>query len=152
MNRSVLWLFLVIAPLVSAGSLGSFQGTCSSDPSGGSGNCSGMWDSSFSFDGPFFPGFPGPNQFGSGAAPLVIDFEVGTSGGNFSYEGATCNYGMVIGGSSCYGRILLESYTFGPPADTGLSAGDVVSVVAQPGRKVSFALRVVDLPVLRYST
>ena len=84
-----------------------------------------MWDSSFSFAGPFFP----RPQVAPGLTTLEIEFEVGASGGNFNYLGSTCNYDAVLAGSACDGEIKLGSSLLGPPLDTGLSAGAVVSVV-----------------------
>ncbi|HEX4165074.1 MAG TPA: PEP-CTERM sorting domain-containing protein [Bryobacteraceae bacterium] len=137
MNRSVLWILLVTAPLVSAGSLDSFQATCSAAP-GSNGVCGGGFsDFSFTFGGPFIPGFPGPNQFAPGEPPSFIEFEVGSSGGTFTYQGNTCNYDMVIHGSPCDGSVVLGSSVLATPDDRGLSPGDVVSVVG-PGRAEGF--------------
>jgi hypothetical protein len=124
MNGSILWIFLVTAPLVSAGSLGSFQATCSLFPGEGYGGCGGTWDSSFSFGGPFFPG----PQVAPGLTTLTVEFEVGTSGGVFSYMGSTCDYD-TSNHTGCDGEIQLGSPLLGPPAGTGLSAGAVVNVV-----------------------
>ena len=125
MNRSILWLFLVTAPLISAGSLGSFQASCSLFPGDGYGSCSGMWDSSFNFGGPFFPG----PQVAPGLTTLEVDFGVGTSGGSFTYMGDTCDYDKVLGGSACDGEVKLGSSLIGPPSGTGLPLGSVVNVV-----------------------
>ncbi len=57
MNRNILWLFLVTAPLISAGSLDSFEATCEN------GGCAGG-GFSFSFEGPF-PGFSDPFEPGA---------------------------------------------------------------------------------------
>jgi hypothetical protein len=110
MKRNILWIFLVIAPLVSASSLGSFEATCSGTV------CSGS-DNGLSFSGPF-PNFP-YNPF--------IDFSIGTHGGSFTSGGDTCDYDVLRGGGNCYGEARFGA-DLGPPDATGLSLGDVVSV------------------------
>jgi hypothetical protein len=111
-----------------ADSTASFQATCSA--SGGSGGCSGGFsDSSFTFLGPFPALINGVNQW----APLIylppIDFEVGTHGGIFTYNGSSCSYDMVLGGISCDGRVVLPTTGVGTPDDRGLSAGAVVTIL-----------------------
>ncbi|HEX4166306.1 MAG TPA: PEP-CTERM sorting domain-containing protein [Bryobacteraceae bacterium] len=128
MKRNTLWIFfLVTAPLVSASSLPSFQATC--DATG----CGGTWNSgAFSFGGPF-PGFS--EQIGpGGGVEGVYDFPpgagcgLGTNGCSFNYMGSFCDYGVILGGGNCDGEINLSG-TAGVPRVTGLSRGDVVSVV-----------------------
>ena len=91
MSRNILWIFLVIAPLVSASSLETLEATCNgSGPLG----CSGIYtngpDVSFSFSG-FFDGFNQrfgpmpPNPSGIVLAPG------GTHGGDTTYQGHLCN-------------------------------------------------------------
>ena len=136
MNRNVLWIFLVTAPLVSADSLESFQATCGPTATGGY-HCGGIYTNglefSFGFVGPF-PGSPGfgiPGggpRYANGQPPPPIDIGVGTRGGTFSSQGHTCNYGDVLGGVDCDGEVFLGA-ELGAPDDTGLSLGDVVSVV-----------------------
>ena len=119
------------APQLSAGSLGSFEATCSSSDIGIS-ECDGMYTNgpgiSFNFGGPF-PGSPGfSEQF-----PYTgfIDFSIGTNGGAFSFGGQTCDYDAVLGGSQCDGEIMMGA-DLGQPDDTGLPLGDVVTVTG-PG-------------------
>lgn len=124
MSRTILWIFLVTVPLASASSVGSFQATCSLFPGDGYGSCEGSWDSSFGFGGPFFPG----PQVAPGLTTLTVEFEVGTSGGVFTYMGSTCDYDTA-NHTGCDGEIQLGSPLLGPPAGTGLPAGAVVNVV-----------------------
>ena len=129
MNRSVLWIFLLTAPLASAD---SFQATCSRTDPSSRGFCSGSSESSFSFGGPFVAG-PEGNQFFAPGEPVgAIDFGVGSAGGNFTYQGDPCTYDATIHGKPCDGEVVFGSSVIVTPSDTGLSAGDVVSVVG-PG-------------------
>ena len=128
MRRNILWIFcfLVTAPLVSASSLGGFQATC--DATG----CNGTWNSgAFSFSGPF-PGFNeqiGPGGGVSGVYPGPPGgCGIGTNVCGFNYQGSICNYGVILEGGNCDAEIDLSG-TAGVPPDTGLSRGDVVSVV-----------------------
>jgi PEP-CTERM motif len=122
MKRNILWIILVIAPLVSASSLG-FQATCDA------GGCGGGYGS-FSFGGPFpefseqIPPFGGV----SGVYPSPGGCGPGTNGCGFSYMGTNCDYGVILGGGNCDAQINLSGEA-APPLDTGLSPGDVVSVV-----------------------
>jgi hypothetical protein len=131
MNRNVLWIFLVAATLVRASSLGSFKATC---VAGGDGDCSGIFRNgtdSFSFEGPFpwSKDFPAPpNRYAPGFGPPYIEFSIGTNGGSFTFGGHECDYSVILGGFSCYGDVSFGA-PLGPPDDTGLSLGDVVSVV-----------------------
>jgi hypothetical protein len=118
MKRNILWIFLVTAPLVSASSLGSFQATC--DATGCRGN-----SGAFSFAGPF-PGFAEqipPGGGVSGPYPPPGGCGIGTNGCGFSYMGTICDNGV-----NCDAQINLSGEA-APPLDTGLSPGDVVSVV-----------------------
>jgi hypothetical protein len=124
MNRNILWIFLVIAPLASASSLG-FQATCAA------GGCSGTWNSgAFSFGGPFPGSFEQIPPGGGVSAPYPSPGGCGpgTNGCDFSYMGAFCDYGVILGGGNCDAQINLNGGA-APPLDTGLSPGDVVSVV-----------------------
>ncbi len=125
MKRNILWIFLVIAPLVSASSLGSFQATC------GASGCGGTWNSgAFSFGGPF-PGFAEQIGPGGGVDAVYgspVGCGIGTNGCDFSYMGSICNYDVTLGGNNCDANITLLGSAGVPPA-TGLSRGDVVSVV-----------------------
>ena len=132
MNRNVLWIFLLTAPLVSAESLDSFQATCSRTSPSSPGVCSGSSDSSFSFGGPFLAG-PGADLFfAPGQIPGAIGIGVGSLGGNFTYQGDPCTYYSTIHGKPCDGEVVFGSSAIVTPSATGLSLGDVVSVVG-PG-------------------
>ena len=100
MKRSVVWLFLAGAPVMSASSLDSFQATCS-ETTGCSGNYN---DGAFVFSGPF-PNVP---------YEPFIDFSIGTHGGSFTYGGNTCNYDVVLGHGICDGEISMGA-RLGPP-------------------------------------
>ncbi len=121
MKRNILWIILMTAPLVSASSLG-FQATCDAGGCGGGGN-------EFSFEGPF-------PQFSEQIPPFADVSGVYTAGGcglgtngcGFSYMGTSCNYGLLLAGVNCDAEIDLYGEA-APPVDTGLSPGDVVSVV-----------------------
>jgi len=126
MKSSILWIFLVTAPLVSASSLPSFQATC--DVNG----CRGTWNSgAFSFVGPF-PGFDEQIAADGGVSGVYPGppggCGIGTNGCGFNYMGSICNYGIILGGGNCDAEIDLSG-TAGVPPGTGLSPGDVVSVV-----------------------
>jgi hypothetical protein len=100
MNRNVLWILLVTAPLVSSSSLGYFKATCIA---GGDGDCNGIFRNGtdlFNFDGPFpwskdFPALP--NRYAPGEGPPYIEFSIGTNGGAFSLGGHECDYSVVLG-------------------------------------------------------
>jgi len=137
MNRNVLWIFLLTAGLASAGSLDSFQATCSLPNPSSPGVCSGSSDSSFSFNGPFLPQ-EGSHFFAPGQVPGAIDFGIGSLGGGFTYQGDPCNYGLVIiDHKPCDGEVVSGSSAIVTPSATGLSLGDVVSVVG-PGTAQGF--------------
>ena len=130
MKRNILWIFLVTAPLVTASPLGIFEATCS----GQLGGCVGSYEIGgtpvFSFGGPF-PGFSErfPLSFG---VPPPIDMSIGTNGGSFlGPYGGVCDYYVDLFVSPCYGEVLLGA-DLAPSDDTGLSVGDVVSVIG-PG-------------------
>jgi hypothetical protein len=134
MNRNILWIFLVIAPLVSASSLGSFEATCT--PSAFEGNCAGAYKNGtdeFSFGGPF-PG--SSDRYGPPEGTPYIEFSVGTNGGSFTFQGNTCDYGVQLSGFPCDGDVSFGAQ-LGVPDGTGLSLGDVVSVKG-PGRAQGF--------------
>ena len=125
MNRNILWIFLVIAPLVSASSLSSFQAACSV-----AGSCSGNYNGSTSFDFSF--------AFPSGRAGATSDPDfpynpffdhvgIGTNGGTFTSGSNTCDYSVILAGGNCDGEVSFGT-DFGPPDDTGLSLGAVVNV------------------------
>jgi hypothetical protein len=122
MKRNILWIFLVTAPLVSASSLGTFQAACSGAGCGGSYN-----GNTFGFGGPFPSGRVGPQSDPNFPYNPLIDFSIGTNGGSFTSGGNTCDYSVLLGGGNCYGEVSFGAY-MGPPDDTGLSLGDVVSV------------------------
>jgi len=140
MNRSVVWIFLLTAPLVSAGSLDSFQATCSRTTTipDSPGVCGGSSDSSFSFGGPFLAGPGGDTLFAPGEIAGAIDFGIGTLGGNFTYQGDPCNYdNTTFGHKPCDGEVVFGPFGIVTPSDTGLSLGDVASVVG-PGTAQGF--------------
>lgn len=135
MSRNILWIFLVIAPLVSASSLETLEATCNgSGPLG----CSGIYtngpDVSFSFSG-FFDGFNQrfgpmpPNPSGIVLAPG------GTHGGDTTYQGHLCNNDVANHGG-CGAEVSLQA-NLGMPSDTGLSLGDVASIEG-PGTAKGF--------------
>ncbi|MDQ2840338.1 MAG: PEP-CTERM sorting domain-containing protein [Acidobacteriota bacterium] len=127
MKPNILWIFLVTAPLVSASSLPSFQATCDAN------GCGGTWNSgAFNFGGPF-PGFDEQIPPDGGGVAGVYPGPpggcgIGTNGCDFSYMGSDCYYGIILGGGNCDAEIDLSG-TAGVPPGTGLSRGDVVSVV-----------------------
>jgi len=129
MSGRVLWIILVTAPLVSAG---SFEATCGATVTE---SCSGIWTNgtdSFSFGVPFIGSpeeFDGaPTRYGDGDVPPEIDVSIGTIGGIFTYRGDTCTYDVTLGGFPCHGEVSLGA-SISAPDDTGLSLGDVVSVM-----------------------
>jgi len=133
MNRNVLWILLLAAPLASAASLDSFQATCSRTNPSSLGDCGGSSDSSFSFGGPFVAGPGAFTQFAPGETPGAIEFGIGSAGGSFTYQGDQCYYGaIIIDHKPCDAEIVFGSSAIVTPSATGLSLGDVVSVVG-PG-------------------
>jgi hypothetical protein len=134
MNRNIFWIFLVIAPLVSASSPGTFQATCVSN--GFNGGCAGAYKNGtdeFGFGGPF-PG--SSDRYAPGEGPPYIEFGVGTNGGSFIFQGNSCDYSVQLGGFPCDGDVSFGA-GIGAPDDTGLSRGDVVTV-AGTGRAQGF--------------
>jgi PEP-CTERM motif-containing protein len=134
MNRNILWIFLVVAPLVSASSLGTFKASCSFN--GFSGGCGGDYQNGtdeFAFGGPF-PG--SADRYAPGQGTPYIEFGVGTNGGSFSFQGNSCDYSVQLGGFPCDGDVSFGT-GMAPPDDTGLSRGDVVTI-AGTGRAQGF--------------
>jgi hypothetical protein len=135
MNRNVVWILLLTAQLVGAGSLPSFEASCA-------GGCGGGFNGpgfSFVFGGPF-PGFL--DQFIPGASgPSGIEFGIGTNGGEFFLQngGTTlvCDHGFVLAGVDCDGEVLITAAVVAPD-ERGHSLGDVVSVVGAGTAQGSF--------------
>ncbi len=133
MKQSMLWIFLMTAPLVSASSLGTFEAEC--DWNGSSSGCSGSFHGTagtFGFGGPFPDGGGrvsyeyNPNV----AYNPIIDFGIGTHGGAFTFGDRFCDYDNALHGPPCDAEVSFGA-DVGPPEDKGLPLGDVVNVVSQ---------------------
>ena len=133
MKRSIVWVFLLTAPLVSASSLASFEATCSGT------RCVGNYGA-IAFDIPFIGG--GARVSINGSGPGVpydpfIQVGIGTHGGSFTDGVHTCDYSVVLGHGMCDAGVTFGA-NLGPPDDTGFSLGDVATVRGTGNAQASF--------------
>ncbi len=144
MKLNIVWISLMTAPLVTAGSLGTFEATCS-----GTG-CSGSYNGStfsYSFAGPFHGGRVS-NLSSDPADPYTgfVIVGIGTNGGTFTSGGHTCDYDVTLGGGNCDGEAEFGiGGNFGPPDASGFSPGEVLNLSGAGFARGSFCWN--DCPI-----